>query len=123
MILKINLNLLFVLWKVQERKSDVPSAGLIRKIKREPKDKNESADINQQYIEEKPLVVIDNEEEEGEVLSDFDEDKCQFCDKTFTTGKENTAHVLMEHFVPVDKLWDNLINTGIICLFKWLFMC
>ena len=84
---------------------------MIRKIKREPKDKLESADIEQEeYLEENPLVVL--EEEEGEVLSDFDEEKCQFCDKSFTTGKENTAHVLLEHFVPVDKLWENLISTG-----------
>lgn len=55
----------------------------------------------------------DLDEEEGELLSDFEEDKCNFCDKVFKSTKENNAHVLKEHFMEVNDIWTDLIDAGL----------
>ena len=44
--------------------------------------------------------VEEEMEEEGEVLSDFDEVACQFCDTSSPSPMENIGHALVTHFFP-----------------------
>ena len=53
-----------------------------------------------------------DDEEEGELL-DAEELNCQFCEKKFRTAKENNAHVLKEHFMEINDIWTEMIDSGV----------
>ena len=47
---------------------------------------------------------------DGEIVSDSDENTCDYCDKSFSTPKKTSQHTFSRHISRIDNIWKGLLK-------------